>query len=322
MTAGIYSTRRSFLAGAAATSALVAATPAFTAAPMGGVFRGSYRRFKLGSFEVTTILDGAVPRDGPHPIFAGDKDKSEVDALMMENDLPTDKVTFYFHPTVINTGNEVILFDAGNAQNPQSPVGNTAMRLKESGIDPDQVDIVVLTHFHPDHIGGLVTNGEPVYKNARYVAGSAEYNFWSSQDRLSGPTEGVAKLTQSNVVPFADKMSFIDDEGTVASGVTGLASFGHTPGHMVFHIESEGKRLMITGDIGNHYVIALQKPDWAFGFDADKPMAAATRKKIFGMIAADKIPFIGYHMPHPGVGFIEPMGDAFQYVPATYQLDF
>lgn len=322
MTVGIHSTRRAFLAGAAATGALAAASPAFAAAPMQGVFHGGYRRFKLGGFEVTTLLDGAVPREGPHPIFAGDLDKSVVDELMVENGLPTDNVTFYFHPTVVNTGSEVVLFDAGNAQNPQSPVGNTAMRLKESGIDPDQVDVVVLTHFHPDHIGGLVTNGEPVYKNARYVAGTVEYDFWSAEDRMAGPTERVAKLTASNVVPFAEKMTFIGDEGSVVSGITGLNSFGHTPGHMVYHIESEGRRLMITGDIGNHYVIALQKPDWAFGFDADKPAAAATRKKIFGMIAADKIPFIGYHMPYPGIGFIEPAGDAFQYVPATYQLDY
>jgi len=123
-----------------------------------------------------------------------------------------------------------------------------------------------------------------------------------------------------NVKPLNDRITFLDNNGTVAPGITGMNAFGHSPGHMVYHLESDGQRLMITADTANHYVWSLQKPDWEVRFDADKPVAATVRKQVFGMIAADRIPFIGYHMPFPGTGFIEARDDGFRFVPASYQL--
>ncbi|EDP65758.1 YeeE/YedE [alpha proteobacterium BAL199] len=152
-------------------------------------------------------------------------------------------------------------------------------------------------------------------------AGIAEYNFWSPADKATGKTERVGKLVQSNVVPFAEKMTFLEDNQAVVSGITSVDADGHTPGHMAFHVESEGKRLMITADTANHYVMSLQRPDWEVSFDMNKKKAAESRKEIFGMIAADKIPFTGYHMPFPNVGYVEPMGSGFRYVPAGYHLD-
>jgi glyoxylase-like metal-dependent hydrolase (beta-lactamase superfamily II) len=99
-----------------------------------------------------------------------------------------------------------------------------------------------------------------------------------------------------------------------------MAAFGHSPGHMVYMIESNGQRLAITADTANHYVWSLQKPDWEVKFDMDKAAAAAARKQVFGMLAADRVPFIGYHMPFPALGYVEPMGDGFRYVPASYQM--
>ncbi|MDP3377300.1 MAG: hypothetical protein Q8S53_02970, partial [Brevundimonas sp.] len=115
-------------------------------------------------------------------------------------------------------------------------------------------------------------------------------------------------------------MTFLDDGGSVVSGITAMAAFGHSPGHMAYVLDSGGKRLAITADTANHYVWSLEYPDWEVRFDADKPAAAATRKQLFGMIAAERMPFIGYHMPFPGVGFVEAKGDGFRYVPASYQL--
>jgi len=128
-------------------------------------------------------------------------------------------------------------------------------------------------------------------------------------------------LFKANVAPLAEKMSFVADGDSVASGVTAVSAFGHTPGHMTYHLESDGKRLLISADTANHYVLSLQNPTWEVKFDMDKAAAAASRKKIFGMLAADRIPFIGYHMPFPGMGYVEPMGDGFRYVAAGYQLN-
>jgi glyoxylase-like metal-dependent hydrolase (beta-lactamase superfamily II) len=117
-----------------------------------------------------------------------------------------------------------------------------------------------------------------------------------------------------------DKITMLDDGGSVVSGITAMLAAGHTPGHMIYQVESNGQRLAITADTANHYVFSLQYPDWEVRFDADKAAAAATRKAVFGMIAADRIPFIGYHMPFPGVGYAEPKDAGFRFVPMSYQM--
>jgi len=318
--------RRSALLGAVGAGAALAVSslpvrPALAAAPMLGASKPSVYRFKLGGFEVSTILDGAVQLDGPHPIFGENQSLEDVQALAAANFLPTGRMAISFAPVVVNTGSELVLFDAGNGAGRRPDAGSLHAMLGTAGYTPEQIDVVVLTHFHPDHIGGLMEDGAPAFPNARYVTGQAEYDFWSPVEKASGPTERVGKLVQSNVVPFADKMSFLGDGQDVVTGITGMAAFGHTPGQMAFHVESDGKRLLITADVANHYVVSLQRPDWHVRFDMDKEAAAATRKKVFDMIAAEKIPFTGYHMPFPNVGYVEPMGSGFRYVAAGYQMD-
>ncbi len=266
-----------------------------------------WNRFKLGSFEVTTLLVGSRPLENPQETFGTNASPEEFAALSEANFIPADKSQNFFTPTVVNTGAEIILFDTGLAAE------GTLAALSAAGMTPDMVDVVVITHMHGDHIGGLMgaDGTTPTFANARYVTGAVEHN---------AATEAGDEGFMKNVAPLNDRFTFLDDGGSPASGITAVAAFGHSPGHMVYQIESDGQRLMVTADTANHYVWSLQRPDWEVRFDRDKAAAAATRKAVFGQIAADRIPFIGYHMPFPGIGYVEAAGEGFRYVPASYQL--
>ena len=313
----LHLTRRAALGAFAA----AAATPVLAKAPMLGPLRPMVNRVKLGAFEVTTILDGTWAREGLHPLFGANATADEVAALAAANGLPTGEAEFTFVPIVVNTGAELVLFDTGNGEARRPGRGMLREQLGAAGYAPEDIDIVVITHNHPDHIGGMMENGAPAFPNARYVTASQEYDFWTSEDRVGTPAEGIYNLTKSNVTPVADRMSFIKDGDAVASGIEAVSAFGHTPGMMAYHIESDGKRLMLIADAANHYVLSMQRPDWHFGFDADKDGAIASRKKLMGMIAADKIPFTGYHLPFPALGYLEAKGEGFEYTPASYQLN-
>ena len=304
--------RRSVLAGAGGLTLGAAALPSVSARAMGhaGAHRLS-RTIQVGSFDVVTLLDGARNVPDPQTIFGMNVSADEFAAVSEENFLPVDQARFFFTPTLVDTGSERVLFDTGNG----GENGNLPAALADAGYAPEDVTIVVLTHMHPDHIGGMMTDGAPSFPNARYVTGSTEYDFWTG----GNAPEQLAGMVANMVVPFAEQMTFLDDGGSVTGGITAMAAFGHTPGHMVYGIESEGQQLVLIADLANHYVWSLAYPDWEVRFDADKEAAAAARREVLGMLAADRVAFIGYHMPFPALGYVSARGDGFRYVPESYQ---
>lgn len=296
-----------------------AATPLAAAMPFAALLPGAVvaqadvgsnppiqRDFTLGDFTVTTLLAGSFPGNGnPQETFGLNVAPEEFVAAAAANFIPADRTPAYFTPTLVRTGSEVILFDTG-----LDPLG-IGNALVASGLTVADVTHVVLTHMHPDHIGGLSDDtGTPTFANAAYVTGRAEFDFWAASGN-----EGF----EAKVRPLAERMTFLDEGGTVRGGITAVAAFGHTPGHMAYMIESGGQQMLILGDTANHHVFSIAYPDWEVRFDADKATAAATRRNLLGMAAADRFAVIGYHLPFPAAGFVEVRGDGFHYVPVSYQ---
>jgi glyoxylase-like metal-dependent hydrolase (beta-lactamase superfamily II) len=298
-------TRRNLITTAAALPLAGIAAKAFAEAPPLGEFFARHRRITLGQFEVTTMLASTNVRADPQSIFGQNVDAAEFASVSSENFLSADEARFYFTPVVVNTGAQVILFDTGLG------AGGITGALAGAGYQPDQIDTVVITHMHGDHIGGLSDAGVPTFPNATYVTGQVEYDHWAGAGN-SG--------FDGKVRPLAERMSFLEPGQDVASGITSVAAFGHTPGHMGYHLESDGARLMLFADLANHPVWSLARPDWEMRFDMDSQAAAASRRRVLDMIATDRIPAVGYHMPFPALGFIDRREDGFRWVPESGQL--
>ena len=298
-------------------------------APLLGPLQPTVYRFKLGSFEVATLLDSKAVREGLHPNYGANASAGEVQDLARANNIDPQRFEHNNIPSLVNTGKELILFDTGNGALPREyeqlkarmPAGNTVARLAELGHKPEDIDVVVTTHGHPDHIGGLVEGGKPVFPNARYVFGAAEYDFWQKGENVRDARKFNRELFVKICTPLSNRSTFIRPGDEVVPGITAVEAFGHSPGLLAFHIESDGKRFMITADTLTQFVMAVQRPDWYFDMDDLKDQAVATRKRILDMLATDRIMFASFHMPFPGVGYIERNGSGYRWVAHSYQLN-
>jgi glyoxylase-like metal-dependent hydrolase (beta-lactamase superfamily II) len=298
-------------------------------ASMQGEMQPTIYRFKLGGFEVATIMDSKVIRQGLTPSFGGEQAAGEVKALAAENRIDSNRYEHPFTPMVVNTGRELVLFDTGNGSlrdeheqlKTRLPAGHLVARLGLAGYQPEDVDVVVITHGHPDHIGGLTKGGVPVFSKARYVFGAADFDFWKKGENVREARKFNRELYVKICLPLAARSTFIKPGDEVVPGISAVDAFGHSPGLLAFTIESEGKRLLNWADSCGHYVMSLQRPDLHLDVDDDKDKAVATRKRILDMVATDGLFVAGFHMPFPGLGWVERSQGSYRWVPHSYQLN-
>jgi glyoxylase-like metal-dependent hydrolase (beta-lactamase superfamily II) len=298
-------------------------------ASMQGEMQPTIYRFKLGGFEVAAIMDSKVVREGLHPSFGGERPAAEAQALCRANRIEPNRYEHPFIPTIVNTGRELVLFDTGNGAlrkeheqlRARLPDGHLVARLGQAGYKPEDVDVVVITHGHPDHIGGLTEAGKPVFPKARYVFGAAEFDFWKRGENVREARKFNRELFVKICVPLADRATFIKPGDEVVPGIRALDAFGHSPGLMAYTIESEGKRFLVSADTWGHYLVSVQRPEWLVDVDDEKDKAVATRKRFLDMVETEKLFFAGFHFPFPGIGWIEKSASGYRWVPHGYQLN-
>jgi glyoxylase-like metal-dependent hydrolase (beta-lactamase superfamily II) len=318
--------RRTVLTGAAAaaSSALapsLSTSPVNAAAPLSGKQAPSFYRHKVGEFEITVLSDG-IFQNKLERSPARNASLEEVQAALSASFMPPDQSVFHFNQNVVNTGSKLVLIDTGNF--PGRPgTGLTLSNLTASGIDPKAVDVVIISHFHQDHIGGLRTaNGDLIYPNAEIMVPAVEWAHWMDDAKMNAAPEnarGGFQNVRKIFGPIADKVTKYEWGKELVPGITALATPGHTPGHTSFVISSGSAKTIVQSDAtpGMSWLF-IARTDWLANGDTDAPLAQQTRRKLFDMIATDRILFGAYHMPFPGLGYLEKAGDGYRFVPSPW----
>jgi glyoxylase-like metal-dependent hydrolase (beta-lactamase superfamily II) len=311
------SRRQAIFAGAALPLAAALPLPAIAKAELQGAGFAPFHRFKLGAFEVTTLLAGTRAGDKPQETFGTNASPEDFAALSAANFIPADKTQNFFTPTVVNTGAELVLFDTGLAAE------GTLAAMTAAGFTPDQVDVVVLTHMHGDHIGGLMQAGKIAFPNATVHADKHDADFWLSAESLEKAPKEMKMYfqgAQMSLNPYVSAGKFKAFEGSaeIVPGIQAVAAHGHTPGHAIYVVESKGQKLVLWGDLIHVAAVQFPKPAVTISFDSDSKAAAVQRRKAFADAARGRYWVAGAHLPFPGIGHLRADGKGYVFVPVNY----
>lgn len=279
-------------------------------------------RFKLGDFECIAIKDFMKPYSASR--FFTNAPKERLEQVLREHNLEPEDIPSPFTCLFIDTGKNKVLIDTGLGGGVHPQIGAYEGRLLKilhaEGIKTEDIDTVIFTHGHPDHVGGTVDkSGKPIFSNTRYVMWKDEYDFWTSEVTLETErplVQHVMPIARKNLLPIKDQLDLIDQEMEILPGIYALEAKGHTPGHMVVAVSSQGEELLYTSDTVLHQ-LHLKYPEWQTDFyDLDLEQAAATKQRIFDRAAADKALVLAFHFfPFPSLGHVLKKGEGWQWQP-------
>jgi glyoxylase-like metal-dependent hydrolase (beta-lactamase superfamily II) len=324
--------RRHLLAGAVAAGAATALTPFATptaraAVPPIGAQAPGFYRYKVGAYECTSINDGA--RSFPMPdTFVKNVPKEEALAAAEAAYMPKGMVTVPFNPQLINTGSKLVLIDCGNGianfEPSKGAVGRTLQNLAAAGVDPKSIDVVLMSHLHPDHTNGIrAADGSMAFPNAEIMVPAKDWEFWTSEDNAAkAQSNEMMKNYFANVKKIYNgiesKVTKYDWGKEVAPGITSVEAPGHTPGHTAFVVASGNSKILIQSDVTNIPEFFLRNPDWHVAYDVDPVQAQATRHKFYDMASAEKALVVGFHFTFPSIGHVEKDGSKYRLVPIAW----
>ena len=299
-------TRRKFLKSATAGGAL-AAVPGLAVA-----------NTDLGGMTLSTVSDGHLTLPGGFGLDG--MPIAQRDALIAKYGLSPDQMTPECNLTLVRDGDKNILFDVGSGPDFMPSAGLLTESLDALDLTPDDITHVVFTHAHPDHIWGLLDDfDDPMFYNATYMMGRKEWDYWwnpNTVNEIDAARTTFAVGAKRRMEAIEDAVEFFDDGDEILPGIAAVASFGHTPGHMSFDINTgKGTNAMIVGDaIGNHH-LAFEHPDWPSGSDQDPQAGITSRKMLFDRVMTQGSLLVGFHLPQGGLGHVDRMGDGLRFVP-------
>ncbi|PWC75851.1 MBL fold metallo-hydrolase [Azospirillum sp. TSH64] len=313
---------------ASASSMLVPASGGFGSAtaraassPSGNA--GHYR-LRVGEISATVLSDGVI--GGPPRIYASDAPEAELQAVLRRAFLPTDHLTLNLNTLLIETGGRRILIEAGAGRTMGPNGGRIFENLAAIGLGPADIDVVVVSHTHPDHVGNLRTaDGGKAFPRATVFVPKADWDFFVRTDPdlsyMPVPEDfrvRFAAAIKSSLEPVKTDIEFYEAGAEIVPGLTTIVASGHTPGMATFLVHSGNDQLLLTADLAYHPVVNVDEP-WVPGPDRDKGTALASRRRIFDRAAADRIPVLGFHFPFPGLGRMLKTDGAYIWVPADWQ---
>lgn len=274
-------------------------------------------RRRVGKVEIMAVSDGTL--SVPLSFTLPETPTDQVASLFAAHGLPPRGSPFPTNATLVKAGNELVLIDAGAGANFQPTAGKLAENLEAAGVDPAAITMIAFTHGHADHLWGALDDFEDGlrFPKARYVMAAEEWDFWThpeTPDRVPDWLKGMARGSARILKRIGERVERRKDGDTIAPGLSYVATFGHTPGHMSLMVESGNERLLIGGDALTHVAVSFARPDWRIGSDYDHERAVATRKRLLDRLASDRTPLIGFHLPYPGHGMVERNGLAYRFV--------
>ena len=281
-----------------------------------------YYRIQLGQFEITALYDGAIELDTK---LLKNTSAAELQRLLSRMFVGNPKMQTAVNAYLINTGSHLVLVDTGAAKLFGPSLGYVLQNMKAAGYEPAQVDTVIITHLHGDHMGGLNdASGQPLFSKAEIWVAQADSDFWLSQKVADGaPTEvqPFFKMVRDSAAPYLASgqwKTFV--EGSIlVPGIQAVKANGHTPGHTAYAVESEGQKLLIWGDLVHAHAVQFARPGVSIEYDIDPKQAIATRRSILKAMAASKSLVAGMHLPFPGIGHVRADGKGrYSWVPIEF----